>query len=86
MLVTDGYEWLAEVAMGNRNGTQLFGKLLTHYDGTGENLKCGSESDQILENIHYKNENTAVTFEVYFTRIKESYKILKYHGKVHNGS
>ena len=45
-----------------------------------------AEANQILENIHYKNENTAVTFEVYDTRIKESYKILKDHGEVHNAS
>ena len=35
---------------------------------------------------HYKNEKLAVTFEVYGTRIKEAYKILKDHGKVHNDS
>ena len=39
-----------------------------------------------MENIHYKNENTAVNFEVYVTRIKESYNTLKYHGEVHNDS
>ena len=44
------------------------------------------EANQILENIHHKNENTAVTFEVCATRIKESYKILKDHGEVHNDS
>ena len=44
------------------------------------------EANQILDNIHYNNENIAVTFEVYVTSIKESYKILKYHGGVHNDS
>ena len=39
MLGIDGYEWLREVAMSNMNGTQLFGKLRTHYDGPGEHLK-----------------------------------------------
>ena len=57
-----------------------------NYDGPGENLKRVDKSNHILENIHYKNENTAVTFEVYVTRKKESYKILKYHGEVHNDS
>ena len=45
-----------------------------------------AEADKILENIHYKNENTAVTFEVYVTRIKEAYNILKDNGKVLNES
>ena len=35
MLGTDGYQWLGEVAMSNRNGTQSFGNLRTHYDGPG---------------------------------------------------
>ena len=72
--------------MSNRNGTQSFGNLQTQNDRPGEHLKLVVEANQILENIHYKNENTAVTFEVYDTRIKESYKILKDHGEVHNDS
>ena len=43
-----------------------------------------AEANQILENIHYKNENTAVTSKIYVTRIKESYNILKDCGEVHN--
>ena len=82
MLGTDGYEWLGEVAMRNRNCTQLFGNLQNHYDGSGEHLKRVDEANHILENIYYKNENTAVTFEVYSTRIKELYNILKDHGKI----
>ena len=44
------------------------------------------KANHILDDIHYKNENTAVTFEVYDTRIKESYNILKYHCDIHNDS
>ena len=69
-----------------RNGTQSFENLINHYDGPGEHIKRVTKANQILENIHYKNENTAVTFEVYVTRIKESYKIIKEHGEVHNDS
>ena len=86
IIYTYGYEWLLEVAMKNSNDTQIFGNLWTHYDGTGANLKRVAEANKILENIHYKNENTAVTFEVYVTRIKEAYKILKDNGKVLNES
>ena len=32
MLGIDGYEWLGELAMSNRNGPQSFGNLSTHYD------------------------------------------------------
>ena len=35
MLSIYGYEWLGEVEMRNRNGTQLFRNLQTHYDGPG---------------------------------------------------
>ena len=45
-----------------------------------------SKADHILENVHYKNENTVVTFEFYVTRIKESYKICKDRGEVQNDS
>ena len=72
--------------MRNKNGTQSFEKLQTHHDGPEDNLKRVAKVNQILENIHHKNENTAVTFEVYVTRIKKSYKILKDHCKVHNDS
>ena len=58
--------------MRNRNVTQSFGNLRTHYDGPQEHVKCVAKANQILENIHYKNLKTAVTFEVYVTRIKES--------------
>ena len=67
MLGTDGYEWLGEIAVRNGNGTQALQNLRTHYDGPGEYLKRVAEANQILETIHYKNENTAVTFEVYIT-------------------
>ena len=50
----------------------FFGISQTHCDGPGEHLKCVAEANQILVNIHYKNENTAVTFEAYITRIKDS--------------
>ena len=86
MLGTDGYEWLGEVAMSNINSTQLFGNLQIHYDGPREYLKRLAEANQILKNIHYKNENTAVTFEVYVTTIKDSYQILSNHGEVHSDS
>ena len=86
MLCKDGYEWLGEVATRNRKGTQYFGNLQTNYDGPGYHLKRVAEENQILENIHYKNENTVVTFEAYVTRIKESYKIRKDHRKVQNDS
>ena len=86
MLGTDVYEWLGEVSMRNRNGTQLFRNLQTHYDGPREHLKRVAKANQILGNIHNKNENTAVNFEVYVTRIKELYKILKDHVEVHNDS
>ena len=86
VLGADVYEWLGEVAMRNRNGTQLFGNLQTHYDGPVEHLKHVSKANHILETIHYKNENTAVNFEVYVTMIKESYNILKNHGGFHNDS
>ena len=86
MVGTGVCECLVEIAMSNSNGTQSFGNLRTHYDGPGEHLKCVSKANQILENIYYKNENTGVTFEVYVTRIKESYKILKYHGEIYNDS
>ena len=72
MLGTDGYEWLGEVSTRNRNGIKYFGNLQTHYDGPREHLKHVAEANQILENIHNKNKNIAVTFEVYVTRIKES--------------
>ena len=62
ILGTDGYEWLGEVSMRNSNSTQSFGNLRTHYDGPVEHLKRVAEENQILENIHYKNENTEVTF------------------------
>ena len=86
MLGTDVYEWLGEVATRNRNGTQLFGNLRTNFGVPGEHLKLVAEANQILENIHYKNENTAFNFEFYVKRIKESYKMLKDHGGVHNYS
>ena len=35
VLGTDGYEWLGEVATRNRNSTQLFVNLQTHYGGPG---------------------------------------------------
>ena len=81
---TDRYEWLGEVAMRNRNGKQSFGNLRTHYDGPGEHLKLVAEANHILEKIYYKNKNTAVTFEVYVTMIKESYNIIIDHGGVQN--
>ena len=84
MICTYGYEWLGEVATRNRKGTQYFGNLQTNYDGPGYHLKRVAEENQILVNIHHKNENTVVTFEVYFTSIKDSYKILKDNGEVHN--
>ena len=62
------------------NGTQFFGDLQTHYDVPGEYCKRVAEANQILENIHYNNENVAINFEFYATTIKESYKILKDHG------
>ena len=71
MLSTDGYEWLGEVYIRNRNNTQSFGNLRTRYDGPGEHLKIVSEANHILENIHYKNEYKAVTFEFCAMRIKE---------------
>ena len=86
MLGTDVYEWLGEVNMRNRNGTRSFGNLRTHSDGLGEHLKHVAEENEYFGNICYKNENAAVTFEFYSTRIKELYKILKDHGKVHNYS
>ena len=55
MLVIDSYEWLVEVAIMNRHGTQSFGKLLTCYDGPGEHIQRVVEANQILVNIHYKN-------------------------------
>ena len=64
----------------------MFGNLRTHCDGPGEHLKRVAKENQILENIYYKYENTAVTFEIYVTRIKEAYKILKDNGEVHNDS
>ena len=70
--------------MRNRNVTQSFGKLQTHYDVPVEYLKFVAKSNHILEKFHYKNENTAVNFEVYVTRIKETYKILKDNGEVQN--
>ena len=45
-----------------------------------------AKANHLFENIHYKNENTAVTFEAHVTRIKDSYKILKDHGEVYNNS
>ena len=51
-----------------------------------DHLKRVVEENQILENIHYKNENIAVTFDICAMRIKESYKIIKDNGKVHNDS
>ena len=69
-----------------RYGKKLFGNLRNHYNGTGKHLKRVAKSNQILENIHYKNENTTVTFEDYVTSIKETYKILKDKGEVHNDS
>ena len=84
MIGTDGYDWLGEVDMRNRNGTQLFGNLRKHYDGLGAHLKRVTKANHILEKIHYKNKNTVVTFEVNVTSIKELYKILKDHGEVHN--
>ena len=33
MLGVDGYELLSEITMKNRNGTQDFQNLKTHYDG-----------------------------------------------------
>ena len=86
MLDTDGYEWLGEVAMRDRNGKQSFANLQTHYYGPGENLKQVAKANYILENIHYKNEITAFNFEVCVTRIKDSYKILKDNVKVHHYS
>ena len=71
MLGTDGYEYSVEVYTRNRNGTKSFGYLQTHYIGPGEHLKRVAKVNHILENIYYKNENTAVTFEVYTMRIKE---------------
>ena len=62
MLGTDGYEWLVEVDTSNKNGTQSFGKLRTNYDAPGEYLKRVAEVNHILENIHYKNKKTSVTF------------------------
>ena len=55
MLGTDSYEWLIEVAMRNRSGTQSFGNLRIDYDGPGGHLKGVAKANQILENIHYKN-------------------------------
>ena len=55
MLGTDGYEWFREVATSNRNGTQSFENLRTHYDGSVEHLKRVTKANQILENIQYKN-------------------------------
>ena len=69
MIVTNVYEWLGEASTRNRNVTQSFGNLQTHYDGPGEHIKRLDKANQIMENIHNKNENTAVTFEVYVTRI-----------------
>ena len=86
MIGTYIYEWLGEVYIRNRNDTQSFGKLQTRHDGPEENLKRVAKANQILENIHHKNENTAVTFEVYVTRIKKLYKILKDHGEIHKYS
>ena len=63
---------MVAVAMRDRNGTQSFGNLRNHYDGTGEHLKRVAKTNHILVNIHYKNESTAVTFKVYDTRIKKS--------------
>ena len=79
MLGTAGCEWLWEVAVRNRNGTQYFENLQTHYDGLGKYLKRVVKANHILENIHWNNENTALTFEVYTTRIKELYKVIKDH-------
>ena len=53
--------------MKNRNGTQAFQNPRTHYDGPGEHLKRVTEANQIIDAIQYKNENTAVTCEVYMT-------------------
>ena len=39
-----------------------------------------------LKTNRYKNENTVVIFEVYVTRIKDSYKIINNHGEVQNDS
>ena len=65
MLSTVGYEWLVEVAMRNRNRTQFLGNLRTHYDRPVEHLKRVAKANQILENIHYKNENTAAEHSNY---------------------
>ena len=86
MLGTNGYEWLGEVSMRNRKGTHFFGNLKTHYNVPGEQLKHVAEANQISVNIHYKNENTSVTFEVYVRRIKDIYKILKDYGEIQNYS
>ena len=86
MLGTEGYEWLGEVVTRNRNGAKYFGNLQNTYDEPGEHLKPVAEANQVLENIHYKNETIVVTFEVCATKIKDSYKILKDHGEVHNDS
>ena len=50
----------------------FFGNLQTQYNVPGEKLKHVAEANHISENIHYKNENTAVTFEVYVRRIEDS--------------
>ena len=70
--------------MDNMNGPQTFQNLRTHYDGPGEHLQRVTEANQIFDTIHYKKKNTVVTFEVYITRIKEAYKVLKDHGEIHN--
>ena len=64
MLGTDGYEWLGELDMKNSNGTQLFGNLLTHYDGPGEHLKLVAKEIRL--------------WKIFTTRMKIQQLILKF--------
>ena len=84
MLVTNGNEWLGEIAMKNRNGTQAFQNLRTHYNGSGEHLKRVAEANQILDSIYYKNKKSAFTFEVYVIIVKEAHKLVKDHVELYN--
>ena len=49
MLGTDGYEWLGENAMKNRNGTQPFQNLKSHYDCPADHFQYVAEANQILD-------------------------------------
>lgn len=76
---TDGWEWIKAFDV-QQDGRLSMQKLRSHYDGPAAISKRLALANQLIKELHYKNEQS-FPFEAFITKLNGAYQVLAENGE-----